>query len=364
MTAPCYLCGEPSVLDGLCQNCYNKDHPLIEFSSPLSIETCKRCGSVNMPGGWKIISPTSTEDVKEEQVGILLDREIKPLVEGVSLTLEEVNRLDRVLHLNVRATGRSDPSLDEHDEEYPLEIRFRHSVCDMCSKISGGYYEAILQIRADERLVTEEEETAITNIAKERTISAYGKDDKAFILDIMENKYGFDIYFGSTHLCKRITDELESRYLAERKDNYKLVSQDRGGKGKYRTTILLRLPHFVIGDFVEVSGKLCQVLNISKRGLACYNLHDGERITVSKKSARWRTLKFIAEESSKRSFTVVSNVYGQPLQVMDSVSYELKELEHSELTEGIEPGAVIHLLNHEEKWYILPSLPSSGERAT
>ena len=361
MTAPCYLCGEPSKLEGLCQDCYNKDHPLIEFSTPLSIETCKKCGSVKVPGGWKTITPSTSDDVKEEQVGILLDREIKPLVKGVSLTLEEENRLDRVLHLRVYAVGRSDPSLDEHEEDYPLEIRFKHASCDMCSMMSGGYYEAILQIRADERAVTEEEEAAITALAKERTISAYGKDNKAFILDIMEDKFGFDIFFGSEHLCRRIVEELESLYYADRKDNYKLVSQEKGGKKKYRTTFLLRLPKYVVGDFVEVSGKPCQVLRIGKGGLSCYNLVDGSTFTVSKKSAKWRSVAFIASDSEKRAFTVVTNVYGQPIQVMDSTNYEMHDLDHNENTEGLEHGVTMYLLRHNDKWYIVPIPPKHGK---
>ncbi|MHA1906550.1 MAG: 60S ribosomal export protein NMD3 [Candidatus Thorarchaeota archaeon] len=361
MTAPCYLCGEPSVLDGLCQTCYDKDHPLIEFSSPLRLEICKRCSSVKIAGDWKTIRAVSDEDAREKQVGLLLDREIKPLVKGVNLTLEEEKRLDRVLHLRIHASGRSDPILDEHHEEYPLEIRFNNSICDTCSRISGGYYEAILQIRAEDRPVTKEEEEAITNIARERTISAYGKDPHAFILDIMEDKFGFDIYFGSEQLNKRISDELEFLYLAERKDNYKLVSQERGGKGKYRTTTLLRLPRYVIGDFVEVSGNLCQVLNIGKGGLACYDLDKNQRITISKKSARWKSVKFLAKESAKKAFTVVSNVYSQPLQLMDTLSYEIQELEQNDLTTGIKSGDVLHLLNHDDKWYILPSLSSQEE---
>jgi nonsense-mediated mRNA decay protein 3 len=348
-------------LDGLCQTCYDKDHPLIEFSSPLPLEICKRCSSVKIAGDWKTIRAKSDEDEREKQVGLLLDKEIKPLVKGGSLTLEEEKRLDRVLHLRVHASGRSDPSLDEHHEEYPLEIRFTNSICETCSRISGGYYEAILQIRAEDRPVTKEEEKAITRLARERTVSAYGKDPLAFILDIMEDKFGFDIYFGSDHLCKRISEELELLYLAERKDNYKLVSQERGGKGKYRTTTLLRLPRYTIGDFVEVSGNLCQVLNIGKGGLSCYDLEKKQRITISKKSARWRSVAFLAEKTAQKPFSVVSNVYGQPIQLMDSVSYEILELEPTEFTQGIESGATINLLQYEEKWYIVPNLSTDKE---
>jgi len=355
LTAPCYLCGKPSVLDGLCQSCYDKGHPLVEFTSPLSIETCKRCGSVKIPGGWKTVGGKSQDEEREKQVEILLDMEIKPLVEDVNIILEEENRLDRVLHLRVHAIGRSAPSLDEHEEEYPLEIRFTHSICDTCSMISGGYYEAILQIRADDRPVSETEEKEITEIARERTIAAYGKDNKAFILDIMEDKYGFDIYFGSEHLCKRVAEEIDALYLSERKDNYKLVSQERGGKGKYRITILLRLPRYIVGDYVEVSGNPCQVLKIGKGGLECYDLVTRQKFTVSKKSAKWRTISFITEESSKRAFSVVSNVYEQSIQLMDSESYEMLEIEPTEEIKLVESGMTIHLLNYQGRWYVVPS---------
>ncbi len=327
---------------------------MIEFSTPLSIETCKKCGSVRIPGGWKTITPSTSDDIKEEQVGILLDREIKPLVEGVSLTLEEEKRLDRVIYLRVHAVGRSDSCLNEHEEEYPLEIRFTHGSCDMCNRISGGYYEATIQIRADGRPVTEEEEAAITALAKERTISAYGRDDKAFILDIIEDKHGFDIVFGSEHLCRRIVEELELLYFAERKDNYKLVSQEKGGKGKYRTTFLLRLPQYRVGDFIEVSGNPCQVLKIGKGGLSCYDMQKNHSFTISQKSVKKRHISFIALESEKRAFIVVTSVYGQPIQVMDSMTFEMHDLEYNENTKGLEHGETVYLLRHNDKWYLVP----------
>lgn len=341
-------------MEGLCQKCYNKDHPLIEFSTPLSVETCKRCGAVKVPGGWKTINGRTPDEVREEQVQILLDAEIKPLVKGVNISLEEENRLDRVLHLRVIAQGRSAPSLDEHEETYPVEIRFSNSICDTCSMMSGGYYEAILQIRADSRPVNEDEERSIAEFVTERTISAYGRDSRAFIVDVINDKYGVDFYIGSEHLCRLIAEEIESLYLAERKDNYKLVSQERGGKGKYRITILLRLPRYSIGDFVKISGHPCQVIDLGKGGLACYDLIDKQNFTINKKSAKWQTLSFIAEESQKRPFSVVANVFGQPLQVMDTKTFEIVEISQSEDTLSVQSGDVIYMLKHEDEWFIVP----------
>ncbi len=357
MKAPCYLCGEPSILDGLCQECYNREHPLIEVSSPLSITTCKKCGSIQVPGGWKTLSAIETDEQREEQIGILLDMEVKQLGHELSIEIEEENRLDRVLHLRLYVTGKSSPQLEEHTEDYPVEVRFSHATCDMCSMMSGGYYEATLQIRAEEREVTDEEQEQIVAIARERTIAEYGKDKGAFILQIDDTKFGLDLFFGSDLLCRKVADEIESQFLTDRKENFKLVTQDRGGKRKYRITIVLRLPQYIVGDFIEVTGNPCQVLAMGRGGLSCYDLLEKHRFTINQRSSKWRTIKFIAQGKEKRAFSIVSNVYGQPPQIMDSKTFEMLELDHVEL-EGT-PGETIYLLEFNSRWYLVPEYEES-----
>ncbi|MFW9918467.1 MAG: 60S ribosomal export protein NMD3 [Candidatus Thorarchaeota archaeon] len=358
MKAPCYLCGEPSVLDGLCQNCYNSEHPLIGVNTPLSITTCKKCGSMQVPGGWKTLSSVGSDDQREEQIGILLDMEIKSLGHEISVEIEEANRLDRVLHVRLHITGKSSPDLDAHTEEYPVEIRYNHATCDMCSMMSGGYYEATLQIRANERPVTEEEQERVVEIARDRTIAEYGKDKGAFILQIDDTKFGLDLFFGSDLLCRKVADEVEALLLADRKENFKLVTQERGGKRKYRITIVLRLPQYVVGDFIEVVGNPCQVLGIGKGGLACYDLVERQRFTINQKSSKWRTIIFIAKGTEKRAFSIISNVYGQPLQIMDSKTYEIREIEDDSIREGLS-GDTLYLIEHNQRWYLVPELKES-----
>ncbi len=353
MTAPCYLCGKPSVIEGLCEDCYNGEHPLIRVESPLSITVCKRCGSVKVPGGWKTVAAPMSKTMNEEQVGVLLDAEVKPVGTGISIDVEEMNRLDRVLLLKLHVTGRSAPALNEHTEEYPVEVRFNFGTCDTCGMMSGGYYEATLQIRADGRPVTEREQDEITEIARELTVSEYGKDNRAFILQIDDTRFGLDMFIGSEHLCKRIADEIEVTYLADRKDNFKLYGQERDGKKKYRITTVLRLPRYTIGDFVEISGNPCQVLSVSRGGLTYHDLSEDQTHTITKKSAKWRTIKFISPESEKRSFSIVSSTVDHVLQVMDSETYEIHEIESTSAKEYVS-GDSLYLFKHNGRWYILP----------
>jgi len=360
LTAPCYLCGNDAAVDGLCSSCYDQQHPLIEVSTPLSVLACKRCGSVKVPGGWKKISieARNPDEQAERQIEIILEQEIKLLVPGVSLEFEEDKKLDRVTHIIVFASGKSHESLPIHEEEYNVEMRFNYGTCDTCGMMSGGYYEAILQIRADGREVTTQEKEELTQKVTEMTIIRYKSDDKAFVTMIDDNKYGIDFYIGSEHLIKEIADEFESQYMAERKENYKLVGEDKTGKQKFRITILLRLPRFSVGDFVLINEHPCQILSISRNNLTSYDLVSRERFTINPKSAKWRTLQFLASITERREYMVVTYVDGQPVQIMDSVNFDVIEIEEDMFESEINSGTKIYGIILEDQLYILPDQSS------
>ena len=343
-------------MNGLCASCYEKEHPLIEVSTPLTLLTCKRCGSVKIPGGWKKLSidTSDEEDLWPHQLDILLDSEIKRHGQGIEIIVEEEKRLDRVLHIVLRVLGKSHEDLPSHEEQYDVEVRFSYGTCDTCGMMSGGYYEATLQIRADGRQLTEEEEDDIVHTVTEMTIAQYGSDDKAFVTKISSDKFGLDFQIGSEHLCRSIADVLESRYLAERKQNYKLVGQDKGGKDKFRITILIRLPRFRIGDFVKVLGNPCQVIAMSKSGLTCFDLVQRQRFTMNPKSSKWRTLEYLASKDEKREYMVTTRVYGQPAQLMDSATFVIREIDEKLLGE-IEAGTSVYGLILDDEFYLLPT---------
>jgi nonsense-mediated mRNA decay protein 3 len=350
------LCGNKSVVDGLCSECYNEQHPLIEVPTPITLQVCKKCGAVKVPGGWMKISAgeLSQDEVTDRQIETVLQQEIKLFGKDITLSLEEEKKLDRVSHLTVIATGKSHENLPEHDEPHPVEIRFRYGTCDTCGMMSGGYYEAILQIRADGREISDSEKSDFTQIVTDMTVSKYKSDDKAFVTLIDDTKYGIDYYIGSEHLAKALGDEFETRYIAERKENYKLVGEDKTGKKKFRITILIRLPRFSIGDFVLIDEQPCQVLEMGRNSLTCFNLNRRERFTISPRNVKWRSLQYLAPLTDRREYMVVTHVFGQPIQIMDSKSFEVSEIEESVFDSEIESGEKVHGFVFEEKLYILP----------
>jgi nonsense-mediated mRNA decay protein 3 len=322
----------------------------------MTILSCKRCGAIKVPGGWQAIPNLSVESdaMLEAHLDITLDRGIQRYVPDVEFEVTIENRLDRVLHLRLTVTGRAHPLLSPHEEQYAIEVRMDYGTCDTCGMMSGGYHDAILQVRADDRFLTEAEEIAIEELVTERTMNEYGKDEKAFVTQVTRTKYGLDFMMGSEHLCRQIADEIVSVYLADRKENYKLVGQHRGGKGKYRVTLLVRLPRYGVGDFVRVSGHPCQVLSLGKGGLACFDLVDRTTFTINPKSARWKTIGFLAEATERRKYMVISRSHGKSAQLMDATSFEMFELEDDMLDTTIEGGQTVFMFKVDEYLYLLP----------
>lgn len=327
----------------------------MEVSTPIPLLACKKCGSVKIPGGWQKISigKMNAEELAEKQIEIILEPAIKLFAKGVTLSLEEEKKLDRVSHLVILASGKSHEKIPPHEEQHQVEIRFSYGTCDTCGMMSGGYYEAILQMRADGREISDDEKKEMTKTVTDMTVARYKSDDKAFITMINDDKYGIDYYIGSEFLARDLADDFESRYIAERKENYKLIGEDKTGKKKYRTTILIRLPRFLVGDFVLVNEQPCQVLAMGRKNLTCYNLVRRERFTINQKNARWRTLVYLAPLTDRREFMIVTHVYGQPVQIMDSKNFDVSEVEESVFDSEIVSGAKIYGLEIEDKLYLL-----------
>lgn len=308
------------------------------------------------------MSIDDADGVLEAHLNLLLDISVKRLSKKVEISYEVTNRLDKSLYMILIAAGCSHVSLPHHKEHHEIQVRFAYETCRTCSMMSGGYYEAILQIRADGRPVTEEEEEEITAIVTELTIAAYGKDKRAFVIGSSSDKYGVDYWIGSEHLCRRIASRIETRFLATRKTNYKLVGQEKGGKDRYRITVLVRLPRFGTNDFILIDGRSCLIVSMDLGHMNCYDLIQRTRFTVTPKSVKWKTVKFLASGSVRREYMIVSHVHGQPVQLMDSKTFEMAEVEEAAFGGVIPVGETITALLLEDSGIILP-LPAHDTEA-
>lgn len=312
---------------------------------------------MKIPGGWKHpTDATADSDAQlEGQVRVLLQSEASLLNRGVELHFEEVRKLDRVLHVDVIGTGKSNEQLPVHSERYPVEIRFSYATCESCGLMSGGYHEAVLQIRADKRPVSDQEAEQILEMVTHRTVAEYGRDVKAFVTSVDRHRHGVDFKIGSEHLAHKIGDEIERAFLANRKENFKLVTEEHDGKRKYRVTIVLRLPEFEIGDFITVTGNPCEIRSIGQGVVTCYDMKTGKIFTISPKSSKWESAAMVAKCGARRSYTVVVACPHQPFQLMDTETFHTIEVEPEQFPFDISLGDTVYGVTIETVFYPLPS---------
>jgi nonsense-mediated mRNA decay protein 3 len=102
-------------------------------------------------------------------------------------------------------------------------VSFVPTLCVDCSRESGGYFEAIIQLRGDEKNVERMAKMLEREVGK-----------KTFIPKIVSLKEGVDIYVGN----KKAVEAVLSRIKYKRTEK---LAGERDGKRLYRSTFGIRL---------------------------------------------------------------------------------------------------------------------------
>lgn len=203
----CPKCGktnnEEKFIESFCADCYEFR---IKYPAREEFQKCKNCSLIFFRGEWQRSNARRmNEYIIRKCKGEFSDAELDLDRGFILFSIKKGERIHRI--------------------EKQIDIKFVNSVCVDCSRISGGYYEAIVQLRGDEKKVSKYFRT-LQNMLRRVT----------FISKIEEVKGGFDIYSGSSIKTQEILSTLGLNYLISRK----LVGRNEGKK-VYRVTFAVRL---------------------------------------------------------------------------------------------------------------------------
>ncbi len=211
------MCGktedEAKFANSKCTECYAKQVDVRYETAGLKM--CSICE--------KLIVANKTEALAEESLTAIVRKNLKSKDNIVGVTVE-FNRIKNAIEFNgivkIEASGII--------VEKPLNgtIRVAKTACSECNKKTGGYFEAIIQIRSDNKKRAEQFATGIIKKI----------EDDSFIAKIDELKNGFDLYVGNKKTALKAVQEFKlpfttSSKLAGRKD----------GNDLYRTTFCVRI---------------------------------------------------------------------------------------------------------------------------
>jgi nonsense-mediated mRNA decay protein 3 len=308
----CPGCGRKS--HGLCIDCFLEENPIGLKGIKLSLCTC---GNYLHRGRWSKNITKSIEKVAEKN--LIIPQEIK--LESIRI-LPEFRR-DRI-SLEIWVSGVYG-GLD-FSRRVKRDLMIDRRECPACSKLMGGYYEAILQLRT------------------KKPLSDLDINNK-FISKIKKVKGGFNIYITSAGYARQVGklfDELG--FLV--KESSKLVGM-KNGKSVYRVSISIKEPGFMEGDFLRYKGAILQVLRPGKR-ILYRDVASGKKKTIALSNLRGYE---VAGRRSDLREGVVTMVSPEEVQVLDLEENKTYDLENRGL--DLEAGQEIDILKLGENIYIL-----------
>lgn len=235
----CVVCGRtvPGIVDGVCPDCYAGRHPLIATGPRPTVTLCPTCGARLVGSHWErrgAASLLTPEDllpllVLHPEVGI---RTVRWEESGRNPLLRE---LRGTFALRFRGT--------ERELAVPFEVHIIHRTCPECSRRSGHYYTARIQLRGPEgRRSGPAAELRQRLAALFDALAPEFRDEWKEALSWKEAlPEGWDYYLTDTLAARAVARLLKERLGGELKESASLYGR-KDGHEVYRVTLRLRVP--------------------------------------------------------------------------------------------------------------------------
>lgn len=266
----CPLCGNPSPEGGICARCRAAETRWLECPQRIGVVFCPTCGARKEAGTWSD-SGSSRDDLLHELAAraVRLHAELKDVSTEVSC--EDISPNRSRAHCHVSGTLFGVPV----EGSCTIEIVWQKEQCDRCCRISGSYYEGVVQVRAVGRKITPREIGEAARIARgvEESMMASG-ERLSFISDVDEHRDGLDITVGSQRLGQEISSAIV-RSMGGRVSTHPKLVGEKAGRQVFRITWSLRLPRYSRGDIVLVSGRYAEVMSVEGKTLRYCDLASG-----------------------------------------------------------------------------------------
>jgi nonsense-mediated mRNA decay protein 3 len=339
----CPKCGRPSEGQGLCDHCRVDKTRWFSCDARVQSIHCPGCGAMKQGNTW-----TDT------------DRDRTLLAHEIARSAVHFHPDVRKAHLDIRiddlSTNRSRAILSFKGILYDkvvegrceTEIAWRREQCDRCNRISGSYYEGVVQVRAQDRLPSPYEIQLAAAIASEIEESLQtGGERLSFVSDVTETRDGLDIVIGSQHIglliSRKITSELGGRFTT----HPKLVGE-KDGRQLFRITYSVRLPRFQKRDVIRFHGRYGEIIQVDPRNMRVFDFTDG---TV--KTVRENEVEKLIGNARIAEVALVAFSSGNTIGVIDPATFTTHECVAGASLRNIQAGNHVRILRHGDHFVVL-----------
>ncbi len=310
---------------GFCIDCYMEEHPPPSIPTNLEVSVCPRCSRYKVKDKWIASKLTDFSNIIFEAA---YNEISKVLHYGVNII--EVKPIQRL----------EDVGLQDFESQIPVTVSISHKdpegrniiiqqtafltvhriICPECARSHREAYEAIIQIRAKNRVVDAQEQLKILNY-----IQGLVQKTRAGLLEhsltkVKQVHSGVDLYFSSNSLAKKISNYIVSEFGCFHKSSEKISGRDKSGRTRFKVVYSLRLPDFRPGDIIEWNGRNYLLESISGGKAHIIDILTDQKTSIPLAEA-WRTTSIIKKESFIK-FLIIS-VEDNTVELMDSKTYEV-----------------------------------------
>jgi nonsense-mediated mRNA decay protein 3 len=315
---------------------------LAKVSDHVDLEVCVHCHARKRGELW-FDGHGSLEPIVEDAVreGV----EFAKVVDKPRMRIEVIAEDERNFTVNITASGVAEGV----SFEKPLKTRSRvkNATCVRCSRVQGGYYEAIVQVRATRRMMPPDEMRSIKELASRfiNRVVADG-DRNAFVLRDEETDRGLDIYMGTTNSGRMLAKAIANDFGGKTTEHPKTVGQ-KDGLDLIRLTFAVKLPEYRTGDIVVLSDELFTVSSIGAKTVQLLEPLTG-RLRHVERAIVERALVLSPRDARE---AVIVSADDKELQLLDPWTYETVSVIRP--TDLSALGATVDVLKHDGELVIV-----------
>jgi nonsense-mediated mRNA decay protein 3 len=351
----CVACGKetaPLSDHGLCRDCFLERHAVVTLPEKVDVEVCVHCGSRKIGERWSVRPPGRPADERDrarlaEDAAIDAARLLRGLAQptvGARAKAQDV----RNFAVEVTASGEAEGFAVAGSAT--TVARIKGATCLRCSRIQGGYFESIVQLRATDRDLVADELAGARKIADrvvERILDQ--GDQNAFVLREEERDGGLDIYLGTTNAGRMVAKSFGEAMGARLSEHAKIVGL-KDGLDVFRVTFSVRIPSYRTGDLVLVDERPWIVSHIGTKVVSARSPLSGEARSFERDALEKKPVVRRAEARE----AVVVNRRGSDLEVLDPWTYATRTVVAPPGLDGASIGHSVLVVRVEDALVLLP----------
>jgi 60S ribosomal export protein NMD3 len=346
----CPRCGneDEDLYEGICKSCFINEARIITIPDTIELTICAHCSSLLNGIKWEDSNLSEEEFVTQ---AVMENYDTFTYVQDLEVSVEIITVRGSVYECMVHAEGNVIDS--RVIEEHRINVKINKGSCPDCSKYASGYFESVIQIRADKRFPSNDELQTIDKILRKRIRSLSVKNRMAYVSDISVLKEGVDYYIGSYKAARKLANSIKDVMGGVIQESPRLIGRDKSkGKDLYRIWISIRLSDFQKGDFIEYKGRKGQVKGFDGKKILLNDLESQDPWSLMWKE--YNKIDVIARSSDIKTTNVISKT-PKTIQILNPDTYQPVDIDTNEKISGLEIGNEVKVLEIDGKFNILPT---------